>query len=249
MSDKPLGAECIGTVKSLVRDPVGNRLWLYTTSSLYQILLSKKIVTCGSCILTRLRVATEESLSLHISTQNQLRKEVVRSAQADFYFNRQEYVMSAKYYATTSRSFEEIALKFAGGDTEEKALKAFVLAKLRSLRPDQKYTAYDFILWVVEMFLSQLNDLDSREDGNASSNKSDGDTLSGVQEEFKAFLKENRAHLGMSECAETTFQMISSHGRIDMLLYFADLIEDYERMMTLYVQEENYNDAVSFAAP
>ena len=26
---------------------------------------------------------------------------------------------------------------------------------------------------------------------------------------------------------------------------FADLIEDYERMMTLYVQEENYNDAVS----
>ena len=253
MSDKTLDAEYIGPVKSLVRDPVGNRLWLYTATSLYQILFERE----DECLAIVFRTGKNgdgrefEFAYQHAKTLKE--KEVVRSAQADFYFNRKEYVMSAKYYATTSRSFEEIALKFASGNVEEKALKAFVIAKLRSLRPDQSTQRTILSLWLVEMFLSQMNGLDAMAEGsslsnNIDSNKTDDDVtedMQSIQDEFKSFLKDNRAHLGMSECAETTFQLISSHGRMDMLLYFADLIEDYERMMTLYVQEENYNGAVS----
>ena len=46
------------------------------------------------------------------------------------------------------------------------------------------------------------------------------------------------------ECAETTYQLISAHGQMDILLHFANLIEDYERMMTHYIQEEEYDRAV-----
>lgn len=252
MSTKILDAEYIGPVKGLVRDPVGNRLWLYTGTSLYQILFEREDRDVWQLYLEQAKNGDGKEFEFayqHAKTLNE--KEVVRSAQADFYFNREEYVMSAKYYATTSRSFEEIALKFAAGNVEEKALKAFVGAKLRSLRPDQSTQRTILSLWLVEMFLSQMNGLDAIGEGSSlSSNISNtngdlADDMKSIQDEFKSFLKDNRAHLGMSECAETTFQLISSHGRMDMLLYFADLIEDYERMMTLYVQEENYNGAVS----
>ena len=254
MSDKTLDAEYIGPVKSLVRDPVGNRLWLYTATSLYQILFEREDRDVWQLYLEQAKNGDGREFEFAYQHAKTLKeKEVVRSAQADFYFNRKEYVMSAKYYATTSRSFEEIALKFASGNVEEKALKAFVIAKLRSLRPDQSTQRTILSLWLVEMFLSQMNGLDAMAEGsslssNIDSTKTDDDVtedMQSIQDEFKSFLKDNRAHLGMSECAETTFQLISSHGRMDMLLYFADLIEDYERMMTLYVQEENYNGAVS----
>ena len=88
------------------------------------------------------------------------------------------------------------------------------------------------------MCLSQMNEEEHAEEGDSESD------LAVLQTEFKTFLSRNKAHLGMSECAETTFQLISSHGRMDMLLFFAELIEDYERMMTLHVQEENYEGAV-----
>jgi hypothetical protein len=34
----------------------------------------------------------------------------------------------------------------------------------------------------------------------------------------------------------TTYTLISSHGRIDELLYYAMLIEDYERVISYYIQ-------------
>jgi vacuolar protein sorting-associated protein 18 len=226
-----------GVVKSLVRDPVGSKLWLCTATSVFQIVLDREDRDVWNLYLDQAKQGDGREFEFafqHANTKEQ--QEIVRSVQADYYFERKEYVIAARYYAMTSRSFEEVALKFADEDSE-KALKTFVQAKLESLGRTQSTQRTILSLWLVEMSLSQMN-----EEENSDML---GDTeLALLQTEFKNFLSANKAHLGMSECAETTFQLISSHGRMDMLLYFAELIEDYERMMMLHVQEENYEGAV-----
>lgn len=48
----------------------------------------------------------------------------------------------------------------------------------------------------------------------------------------------------LSRAKATTFNLISSHGRIDELLYFATVIEDYERVISLYIQQADYLNAL-----
>jgi vacuolar protein sorting-associated protein 18 len=232
-----------GVAKSLVQDPVGNKLWLCTASAVYQIVVDREDRDVWSLYLQQAKTGDGREFEYafqHCSTKEQ--QEIVRSDQADYHFERGDHTMAARYYAMTRRSFEEIALKFSNSDSE-KALKTFVQTKLESWDRGESTQRTILSLWLVEMCMAEMNEQenligtpDAGEDAEAE--------MATLQVEFKEFLTSNRSFLGMSECAETTFQLISSHGRLDMMLFFAELIEDYERMMTLYVQEENYIGAV-----
>lgn len=195
---------------------------------------------------------------------------MVRAMQADHYFSRKEYVVAARYYAKTKRSFEEVSLKFvsntaandAGGTgivlsqdqgKLRKALKTYLLEKLRNLAANDKTQKTILCMWLVEMYLNEMNDLGLNGSGGGTSSASSSTSSESHDAvaadlilEFKSFLKTNRTHVcGLNrECAETTYQLISAHGQMAMLLYFAELIEDYERMMTHFIQEDSYEEAV-----
>ena len=42
----------------------------------------------------------------------------------------------------------------------------------------------------------------------------------------------------------TTFNLISSHGRVEELLYFATVIEDYDRVLSHFIQKGEYLKAL-----
>ena len=65
-------------------------------------------------------------------------------AQAESYFSKGNYGLAAEYYGRTSKSFEEIALKFIDCD-ERDALKSYLMAKLRSLKPHVNILVYFLI--------------------------------------------------------------------------------------------------------
>ena len=93
--------------------------------------------------------------------------------QADHYFSRKEYVLAARYYAKSKRSFEEVSLKFVSsagtGDGAalmpedqgklRKALKIYLLGKLRDLAANEKMQKTILCMWLVEMYLNEMNDL------------------------------------------------------------------------------------------
>ena len=70
-----------------------------------------------------------------------------------------------------------------------------------------------------------MNDLDniSREDDSEVNNVQ----LTQLITEFKNFLRTHKDQVcGLNrECSETTYQLISAHGQMTILLYFAELIE------------------------
>lgn len=44
--------------------------------------------------------------------------------------------------------------------------------------------------------------------------------------------------------SDTTFKLLSSHGRVDMLLFYASQINDYERILTHHMQRNDYDSAL-----
>lgn len=57
-----------------------------------------------------------------------------------------------------------------------------------------------------------------------------------VQFEFRNFLSEYRERLHPA----TTFNLISSHGRVDDMVFYSDLIGDYERVLSHYFRVHDY---------
>ena len=82
--------------------------------------------------------------------------------------------------------------------------------------------------WLVEIYMDNINHAED-DDGRAA-----------LVKEFKMFLVDQKAHLDPT----TTYNLLSSHGRMDELLFFAELLGDFERVITHYIQVCSYKLAL-----
>jgi len=65
-----------------------------------------------------------------------------------------------------------------------------------------------------------------------------------VESEFHNFLMQYKDKLNVA----TTFNLISSHGRVSDMLFFAELISDYERIIAHYIRTHEYSHALETLA-
>jgi vacuolar protein sorting-associated protein 18 len=91
------------------------------------------------------------------------------------------------------------------------------------------------VAYVIELFLNQMADLmqDVLYD--------DYNTL---QKEFYAFLNNNYVKRCLKESKEAIYTIFSSHGNMDDLVYFAEVMKDYPQIIMHYLKEENYRKAL-----
>ncbi|KAF0974468.1 hypothetical protein FDP41_006500 [Naegleria fowleri] len=61
-----------------------------------------------------------------------------------------------------------------------------------------------------------------------------------AKQEFRDFLEQHKKYLNK----ETTFRLISSHGQTEEVIFFAMLIEDYERVISYCITEKDYKEAL-----
>ncbi|KAJ3071653.1 hypothetical protein HK102_006394 [Quaeritorhiza haematococci] len=115
--------------------------------------------------------------------------------------------------------------------------------------------------WLVEIYINKLNELRDEVESATKSLKAalsssepgedDVNELTSRQrrmqeeesiakDEFRQFLKTYKDRLDHA----TTLNLIASHGRTDELLYFAELIGDYERVITHWLQERKWAKAI-----
>ena len=48
----------------------------------------------------------------------------------------------------------------------------------------------------------------------------------------------------MYESKEAIYEIFSGHGNMDDLIYFAEIMKDYEKIIGYYIQQENYLKAL-----
>lgn len=165
----------------------------------------------------------------------------INCKEAEFLFKEKKYIEAAEIFAqTTGRSFEDITLQFIKLN-ETEALKRFLLKKLTGLKSNEKTQMTMLTTWLVEIYLDSMGKL--RDRGSFV----DGfqDKIQAIREEFQKFLSSSK----LKECLDlnkgTIYALISSHGALDDLVFFANLMQDYERVINHYVKADRWSDALT----
>eukprot|EP01087_Luapelamoeba_hula_P008479 TRINITY_DN2114_c0_g1_i4.p1 TRINITY_DN2114_c0_g1~~TRINITY_DN2114_c0_g1_i4.p1 ORF type:complete len:616 (+),score=130.46 TRINITY_DN2114_c0_g1_i4:1191-3038(+) len=210
----------------MTQDLIANTTWVYGEDVIFQVLPNQEDRFVWRLYLDK--GLFEEALQ-HCKTPQQ--RDTVWTAQADSYFAKHVYGLAAEYYGKTNKSFEEVALKFIEIN-EREALKTFLMAKLRSLGPQDVTQKTAICTWVTEIYLNKLNQL---------KNANLGDQHEMLREEFETFLSDNLEHMDK----HTTINLIQSHGRGEEFIVFCTLLGDSERVIDYYIQDKQFERAIT----
>lgn len=224
----------VGNARGLAIDDTFNNVWVYSSRRILEVVVADEDRNVWKLLLQKAMngAGDERDFDQALAVcRNARERQQVFTAQADKLFERGEVDRAAVIYAKTSRSFEEVALKFLEIENRD-ALLLFLQQKLKNLGNDDKTQQTVLCSWIVELFLDKFNLLK----GSAQ----DVDAHANLLFEFKQFLQDQKAHLDPA----TTFNLISSHGRPDELVFYATLIEDYEKVVTYHVHRGDYGAAI-----
>ncbi|RLN02542.1 hypothetical protein BBJ28_00014298 [Nothophytophthora sp. Chile5] len=224
----------VGNVHGISVDETFNTVWVHSNRRILEVVIADEDRNVWKLFLSKAVTGNGEDRDFEQALgvcRNGWERQRVLTAQADKLFDKGEFDRAAVIYAKTTRSFEEVALKFLEKETRE-SLLLFLLQKLKSLSSEEKTQKTVLCSWIVELFLDKFNVLK----GSAQ----DVDAHANLLFEFKQFLQDQKSHLDPA----TTFNLISSHGRPDELVFYATLIEDYEKVITYHVHRGEYGAAI-----
>eukprot|EP01112_Ceratiomyxa_fruticulosa_P020451 TRINITY_DN6960_c0_g1_i1.p1 TRINITY_DN6960_c0_g1~~TRINITY_DN6960_c0_g1_i1.p1 ORF type:complete len:978 (+),score=224.54 TRINITY_DN6960_c0_g1_i1:223-3156(+) len=215
-------------LKGVAHDHMNGNIFLYAENVVFEVYVKNEDRDVWKLYLEKRQFA--EALEYCKDPGKKEKQDKVWTAQADYYFNENKFDLAATYYGKTQRLFEEITLKFININ-ERDALKTYLVHKLQNLRSKDLTQRTIICTWLTEIYANKLNQLkDTKKE-----------IYIDIVEEFHHFLANNKEHLNQA----TTFHLLSSHGCIEELLYYATLIEDYERVISHHIQHGEYKKALT----
>eukprot|EP01132_Coremiostelium_polycephalum_P007999 gene7999-9842_t len=217
-------------LRGITVDHVQNTTWIYGDNIVYELKIIDEDRDAWRLYMEKGQYET--ALSFAKEPYADKKRDQIWATQADHYFNENKFELAANFYGMTHRVFEEITLKFINANQRD-ALKTFLLQKLNHLNARDETQKTIICTWLVEIFISKLNTL---------RNPSDTDKYNKVNSEFRQFLDNSKDTL--TEIKDIVFNIISSHGAIDELLFYAKLIEDNERVISYHIQHQQYETAL-----
>ncbi|CAG8582248.1 14325_t:CDS:10 [Acaulospora morrowiae] len=224
------------TVRTMTVDNIKSTYWIYTDCSIFEL-----IVTREDRDVWKLYLEKQQFDNALQYCMNAAQRDKVLTTQADYYFSQGRFLLSANYYAQSIVPFEEVSLKFVERD-ERDALRTYLLKKLEKLRRQDLTQKTMIATWLVEIYISKINTIEDLAASSASSEDTSNYKAEQrvLENEFKEFLDQFKGNLDK----RTTYNLIASHGRTDELLYYATLIGDHDKVISHWIQERNYKQAL-----
>eukprot|EP00004_Rigifila_ramosa_P012935 TRINITY_DN2841_c0_g1_i5.p1 TRINITY_DN2841_c0_g1~~TRINITY_DN2841_c0_g1_i5.p1 ORF type:complete len:321 (+),score=76.13 TRINITY_DN2841_c0_g1_i5:943-1905(+) len=213
----------IGNMRGMCQDEATGVFWIFSDRALYQLSMQNEDRDVWELYL---RSGKYDAALDHCKDAAQ--RDKVLTARADYYYEQKQFELAATFYAKSERSFEEVTLKFVNRK-ERDALKTFLQKKLENLKEKELPQKTLIVTWLTEIFLDRLNALPPH-----------SPQAEMVLDEFRQFLSDNKDILN----PHTTFNLISSHGRMEEAVYFASVIEDYERVVSHSLHHHNWKTAL-----
>jgi hypothetical protein len=165
-------------------------------------------------------------------------EDMIREAEAESLFTKGQFESSARLFAQTGRSFEEVALRYVHVEARD-ALRIFLSTRLERTDPKKDLTQRVMLCtWLTEIYLDKLNSL--------KDSMGAAELYEECVQEFRHFLQTQQTYLQLNR--DTTFELIASHGRTDELLFYADLSGEHERVIQHHLQRGNYDAALDALA-
>ncbi|GLT94181.1 hypothetical protein SLE2022_119360 [Rubroshorea leprosula] len=210
----------------LCSDASAGLFYAYDQNSIYQVSVNDE-----GRNMWKVYLDMKEYAAALAHCRDPLQRDRVYLVEAEAAFNSKDFLRAASFYAKINHilSFEEITLKFISV-SEQDALRTFLLRKLDNLAKDDKCQITMISTWATELYLDKINRL-LLEDDTALENRNS---------EYQSIIREFRAFL--SDCKDvldeaTTMRLLESYGRVEELVYFASLKEQYEIVVHHYIQQ------------
>ncbi|GFT12641.1 vacuolar protein sorting-associated protein 18 homolog [Trichonephila clavipes] len=226
-------SETYGSLKGLIKDPEKGTIWAYSDMAIYRYRITGEDRYIWEVYLDK----NEYSLARKYCKNDPVKIDKVLTKQADDLFKQEKYEESAVIYAQTHTSFEEIALKFLEA-RQEGALREFLKRKLMSLKNQDKTQITMIVMWLMEIYLNELGVL--RTSGKQTSQK-----FKDLQDEFRNLLKDPRIKDCASNNRSAIYNLMSNHGDEENLIYFTNLMKDFEKVIQYNLQHKNYRAALN----
>jgi len=230
--------ERLGKPIGMWRDPMKGLIWCFTSQAVFKYKVIKESRDIWKVYLdsNEFKIARE-----YCDKSNPADMDVINCKEAEFLFSEKRYIEAAEIFAlTTARSFEDITLKFIKLN-ETEALKRFLLKKLSGLKANEKTQMTMLTTWLVEIYLDSMGRL--RDRGSFVDNFQD--KIQAIREEFHKFLGLSKLRDCLDMNKNTIYALISSHGALEDLVFFANLMQDYERVINHYVKADRWTDALT----
>ncbi|KIR70649.1 hypothetical protein I310_05498 [Cryptococcus deuterogattii CA1014] len=151
------------------------------------------------------------------------------------------FAKSAQCYAQTNRSFEYVTLRFI--DTDERdALRIYLSEKLNRLDKKQRTQRMMLATWLVEIFLNKWNAVEDLLAIESANTDTDSLTIERqiTEEDLKGLMVTYQNDLE----PKVVYELIQSHGRIDLYLFYANLIKDHGKVVEHWITEERWLEAI-----
>lgn len=227
VDEKPVG---------LAADPVHATFWCYTDRALHEVVVQDEDRHVWRAKLDKSEFDTALA---YAKTPAQI--DLVRSRQADHLFDQAKYMQAARVYAKCSRSFEYVALRFFDAD-ERDALRMYLADRLHRMPTHDLTQRMMLATWLIEIYLSKCNTLEDIIAAEAATSdvESMRVELQLMGDDLRNFITTYQANLDR----EVMYDMILSHGRTDIYLFYAGLVRDHKAIVEHWVREEDWRKAI-----
>ncbi|KAI1376687.1 Pep3/Vps18/deep orange family-domain-containing protein [Hypoxylon crocopeplum] len=221
-------------------DQQKNTFWLFTTQEIFEIVVRDEDRDIWRIMLQRQQFDVAMQYA-HTPAQ----KDAVSMASGDYLVEKGLFVEAAGVYGKSSKPFEDVALAFIDHGQND-ALRKYLFTKLTTYKKSSTMQRMMIATWLVEIFMAKLNALEDSitieaepiENGNR---KQPRGQLDAVRNEFHDFVNKHKSDLDR----KTTYDIISSHAREDELLFFANAVNDYNYVLSYWVQRERWTETLN----
>ena len=223
----------------LFADQKKNTFWLFTTQEIFEIVVNDEDRDVWKTFLKDQKF----DLALHYA-RGAAQKDAVATASGDHLIGKGQYSEAAVVYGKSSKPFEQVALTLIDHG-EQDALRKYLLAKLATYKKSFIMQRIMIASWLTEIFMTKFNTLDdtiaTKAELVAQTNTAETkDELAAIRREFHDFITKYKGDLD----TKTTYEIISSHGREQELLSYATAINDYNFILSYWVQRERWSEAL-----
>lgn len=221
----------------LTRDSVSGIVWAFSENGVYRYKVTREDRHMWRVLLS-LKKYDEAKVFCH-GDPVKINKILVKYAQDRF--TEGDYENSARLFADSWASFEEVSLRFLEMD-QDSALKILLRQKLGQLKADEKPQMTMVSTWLLQLYLNRManlkNQLSRDEDGRKCQE------YKGLEKDMRELLSSPDIKAIVMEHKQPFYKLIANHGDEALLIEFASLIEDHARVVKHHLQQKRFADAL-----
>ena len=228
------------TALGLVSDQKKNTFWLFTDQEIFEVVANDEDREVWKIMLQN----QDYDAALRYAKGN-VQKDSVATASGDYLSSKGQYLEAASVWGKSSKAFEEVCLGLIDNGQED-ALRKYLLAKLATQKKSSYMQRVMIATWLIQIFMAKLNSLDDMvatkgELLEHTDKKGATNELQSTRKEYQEFVSRYKADLD----AKTVYEVIGSHDREEELLIFANVINDFQFVLSYWVQREKWAEALN----